>query len=109
MEVLNNNGTFFNDLKRIAKKEMVSENIRTPSIANTYMNEPQFQNAENKSRNYARTGQAKYADPFPIKSRPYDNSYDGRNLRILNTLAFNKNVDKPDVISINHLKVVGYY
>lgn len=108
MEILNN-GTFFNDLNRIAKKEMVDENIRKPSIANTYINEPQFQNVENKSRNYARTGQPKYADPFPIKSRPYDNSYDGRNLQVLNTLAFNKNIDKPDVKSINYLKVVGYY
>lgn len=109
MEVLNNNGTFFNDLNRNVKSEMVSVNTRTPSVANTYINEPEFQNVENRSRNYARTGQPKYADTFPIKSRPYDNSYDGRNLHILKTLEVNKSVDKPDVITINKLKVVGYY
>lgn len=109
MEVLNNNGTFFYELNRNTKYEDISENTRTPSIANTYQNEPRFQQLENISRNYARVGQQKFADPFPIKSRPYDNYYDGRKLHILKTLAINANKDVPDVITKNPLKVVGFY
>lgn len=109
MEVLNNNGAFFYELNRNSKYENKANNTRTPSIANTYQNEPQFQQLENISRNYARTAQQKFANPFPIKSRPYDNYYDGRNLQVLKTLAINANKDVPDVITKNPLKVVGYY
>lgn len=109
MEVLNNNGTFFYELNRNSKYENKANNTRIPSIANTYQNEPEFQKVENISRNYARVGQQKFADPFPIKSRPYDNYYDGRKLQILNTLKINATKDAPDVITKNPLKVVGYY
>lgn len=109
MEVLRNNGTFFYELNKRKVYEDISENTRTTSIANTYQNEPKFQQLENLSRNYMRTGNAKFANPFPIKSRPYDNYYDGRKLNILNTLAINANKDTPDVITKNPLKVVGFY
>lgn len=109
MEVLKNNGTFFYELNKRKTYEDIRENTRTTSIANTYKNEPQFQALQNISMNYARTGQAKYADPFPIKSRPYNNYYNGRNLNILNTLLINANKDTPDVITKHPLKVVGFY
>lgn len=109
MEVLRNNGTFFYELNKRKVYEDISENTRTTSIANTYQNEPKFQQLENLSRNYMRTGNAKFADPFPIKSRPYDNYYDGRKLNVLNTLAINATRDTPDVITTNPLKVVSFY
>lgn len=99
----------FKDLERIDIKETKDGKVRMPSIANTYQNEPEFQKAENLSRNYVRTGQEKYADPFPNVSRPIDWNYDGRNLSILNTLEANRKKDYPDVITKHPLKVVGYY
>lgn len=109
MEVKTNNGTFFKELNRNVSNEFNAENIRIPSIANTYKNEPQFQKAENLSRNYKRSGNAKYADPFEFHMRPNNFDYDGRKLQMLNTLKMNASTDKPDVISKYHLNVVGYY
>ena len=109
MEVITNNGTYFNELNRSAKTEMIAENTRMPSIANTYKNEPQFQNLENLSRNYARKGQQLFADPFAFHMRPNDKPSNGRNLNILNTLAINAQRDSPDVITAIPLRVVGFY
>ena len=100
---------FFSELNRKVRHEYDAENIRAPSIANTRQNEPQFQQLENLSRNYMRTGNAKFADPFAFHSRPNGAYYDGRNLNILNTLAVNATKDHPDVITISPLKVVGFY
>lgn len=109
MEVITNNGTYFNELNRSAKTEIIAENTRMPSIANTYKNEPQFQNVFNLSANYARTGQQKFADPFAFHARPVDKASNGRNLNILNTLAINAQRDSADVITANPLRVVGFY
>lgn len=109
MEVKTNNGTFFKELNRNVKNEFNAENTRIPSIANTYINEPQFQKVQNLSRNYMRSGNAKYADPFEFHMRRNDFDYDGRKLQMLDTLKMNASTDKPDVISKYHLNVVGYY
>ena len=109
MEILRNNGTFFNELKRNVKNEYDAKNTRRPSLANTYQNEPEFQRAFNLSRNYARTGQQKFQDPFAFHQRPNNFSYDGRKLAMLDTLKYNQKKDYPDVISKNYLKVVGFY
>lgn len=109
MELLKNNGYFFNQLMRKRSFENDAKNTRRPSLVNTYQNEPEFQKVQNLSRNYMRVGNQKFADPFLKKSRPYYNDYDGRKLEMLKTLIFNANNDKPDVITNNPLKVVGYY
>jgi len=109
MEVTTNNGTFFDILRRSAKSEYLGESIRTPSLANTTKNEPEFQRVENLSRNYMRTGNQIYADPFAFHMRPVNFTYDGRRVAVLDTLAVNATRDKPDVITANPLKVVGYY
>jgi len=109
MEVLINNKTFFNNLKRIVQYEYDAKNIRKPSLANTYKNEPEFQKVLNLSCNYARTGQQKFKDPFAFHQRPNNFSYDGRKLAMLDTLKYNQKRDYPDVISKNYLKVVGFY
>lgn len=109
VEILKNNGTFFNDLNRRVKSEYDAENTRMPSVANTYQNIPQFQQAENLSRNYARVGQQKFEDPFKFHARPLDENYDGRRLQILNTLKYNAKKDYADVKTVNPLKVSGYY
>ena len=109
MEVLKDNGTFFYELSRNVRSENKAENTRTSSVANTYQNLPQFQLVENLSRNYARKGQQKYADPFAYNQRMINWDYDGRNLNMLNTLRANAKKDYPDVITINPLKVVGFY
>lgn len=97
------------ELKRTANKEKQDFNIRLPSIANTYQNEPRFQTVENLSRNYARVGQQKYADPFAYKQRHLDWNYDGRILNIFRTLQANATKNFPEVITPTPLKVVGYY
>lgn len=99
----------FKDLKRIDAEETKDKKIRMPSIANTYQNEPEFQITENLSRNFARSGQEKYADPFQFVSRPINWDYNGRNLSILKTLEANRKKDFPDVVTKTSLKVVGYY
>lgn len=109
MEVLTNNGTFFNELNRIANYEKKAANTRIPSIANTYKYESQVDKTFNLSYNYARKGQQKFADPFAFKSRLDNSFYNGRNLNILNTLKINAKKDSPDVITKTPLKVVGYY
>jgi len=109
MNILTNNGTFFNELARITRKENQDENIKQPSIANTYQNEPKFQTTENLSRNYARVGQQKYADPFAYNQRMLEWDYNGRNLHVLNTLKANATRDYPEVITPTPLKVVGFY
>jgi hypothetical protein len=109
MEIIRNNGTFFDILNRNAKSEYLGENIRKPSLANTTKNESQFQLVQNLSRNYMRTGNQIYADPFAFHMRPNNFSYDGRRVAVLDTLEVNATRDKPDVITLNPLKVVGYY
>jgi len=110
MEVIRHTAPlFFNELYRKVKREFDAENIRMPSIVNTYQNEPQFQKAENLSRNYARVGMQKFADPFAFHMRPVDFYYNGRKTAILDTLILNANRDKPDVITANPLNVVGFY
>jgi len=106
MEVLRNRQFFFKDLKKKADAQFY---VRTPSIANTYINEPEFQQAENRSRNYARAGQAIYEDPFKFHQKPVNFYYDGRRLQIQETLFKNQEKDYPDVISKYHLKTVGFY
>ncbi len=105
---VNNNNIFFYELSRNAKNELIANNTRMSSIANTYQNEPQYQTAENLSRNYVRKGQEIYDDPFKYVQRPLSWDYQGRNLNILNSLIMNRNRDYPDFIS-TPLKVVGYY
>jgi len=109
MEVLRNNGTFFNNLNKKVREEYYAENTRKQSIVNTYQNEPQFQKAQNLSRNYMRTGNAKYSDPFAFHMRPNNFSYDGRKLSLLNTLKLNAKPNFPEVITKNKLNVVGFY
>lgn len=109
MEILRNNGTFFKELNRIKDYEFKAENTRMPSIANTNMNISQFQQAENLSRNYARTGQQKFEDPFAYKQRKLDWTYDGRKLDVLNTLKYNATKDSADVYTTVPLKVSGRY
>lgn len=109
MEVLKNNGTFFYELNRKTKYETIARETSMPSIANTYKNEPQFQDVQNKSRNYMRTGNQKFADPFAFHSRPYYDDFNGRRTQILETLQYNAKKDKPDVITKHPFKVVGFY
>lgn len=99
----------FKDLQRIDVEERKDREIRIPSLANTYQNQPQFQKIENVSRNYVRSGQQKYADPFPNVSRPINWYYNGRKLDILQSLQANRKPNYPEVITKNPLKVVGYY
>lgn len=109
VEYLNNN-PFFNELYKIRNAEFTANNTRKPSVANTYKNEPSFQRVENLSRNYKRSGDAIYADPFPFHMKPsYNEYYNGRNLALLNTIIYNANKDKPDIITINPLTVIDYY
>lgn len=103
------NPTFFSELSRNIFYENQARETKSPSIANTYQNEPQFQLVENLSRNYARNGQQKFADPFAYKQRNLQWDWNGRNLQILNSLQANAKKDHPDVITVNPLKVVGYY
>ena len=106
MEVLRNREYFFKDLKRKSNAQFY---IRKPSIANTTQNEPEFQQAENRSRNYVRAGTAIYEDPFAFKQRPITFDYDNRKLQIQETLLKNAEKDYPDVTSTYHLKTVGFY
>ena len=108
MEVLKNNGTFFNDLNRIAKNEQVAENTRKPSIANTFQNQTTTDKTLVSSSSYTRQWQQKFKDPFAIKSRLDNGYYSGRNLNILNTLKFNAKKDKPDVITSNPYQFIGF-
>lgn len=106
MEVLQNQQYFFKDLQRKADAQFY---IRRPSIANTKQNESEYQQAENKSRNYVRSGQAIYDDPFKFHQKPVNFEYDGRKLQIQETLFKTQAKDYPDVISKYHLKTVGFY
>lgn len=111
MNIIKQNANlFYNELYNIANKEQEARTTRIPSVANTYKNEPSFQQVENLSRNYARSGQQKFADPFAFNMKPNTMEYyDGRNLSIFNTLKQYAARDKPDVITVNPLTVVGYY
>jgi len=110
MEIINYKASlFYNELNRIKDIQFKAKETRIPSLVNTYQNIPQFQTAENLSRNYARTGQQKFKDPFAYKQRMLDNSYDGRKLDILNTLKYNATKDSPDVYTTYPLKVSGFY
>ena len=103
------NSFIFKDLQRIDAEERKDREIRIPSLAYTYQNQPQFQKIENVSRNYVRSGQQKYADPFPNVSRPINWNYNGRKLDILQSLQANRKPNYPEVITKYPLKVVGYY
>lgn len=111
MEILKRNANlFYNELINKANKQDEARNTRMPSLANTYKNEPSFQTVQNLSRNYARSGQQKFADPFAFNMKPNIMEFNnGRNLSIFNTLKQNATRDKPDVVTINPLSVVGYY
>jgi len=109
VSILKNNGTFFYELERKTSYQNKVAETKIPSVVNTYQNIPQFQNVENLSRNYRRTGNQEFADPFAQHSRPYYNEYNGRKLDIQNTLFMNQQKDIPDVISKHRLKVTGYY
>jgi hypothetical protein len=110
MEIINYKASlFFNELNRIKENEFKAQNTRMPSLVNTYQNLSDFQQTENLSRNYARTGQQKFEDPFAYKQRMMDNSYDGRKLDVLNTLKYNATKDSADVYTTYPLKVSGFY
>jgi hypothetical protein len=108
--IIKANVHFYNDrIKKHALNEYVGENTRKYSIANTYKNEPEFQPAENLSRNYARSGQQKFEDPFAFHPKPYNWYFEGRNQDIHNTLAYNSQQDYPEVITVSKLNVRDYY
>jgi hypothetical protein len=109
VSVLKNNGTFFYELQRRAYYQDIASQTKKPSVVNTYQNIPQFQQVENISRNYRRSGDAKYKDPFQVTSRPYYDDYDGRKLQIQKTLFMNQEIHQPDIITKYPLKVDGYY
>jgi O-phosphoseryl-tRNA(Cys) synthetase len=109
MEVTRNNATFFKELNRNIYNEKNRNNTYLKSLVNTYQNEPQFQTTENLSRNYARSGQPKFADPFAFHQIPLYKDNGKRNTSITDTLKINAKRDYPDVITANPLKVVGYY
>lgn len=109
MNVLVNNKTFFYELRRISGFEKLANNTRTPSIANTYQNQPEFQKAENRSRNYARKYQQAFDDPFKYRERMMDRFVDGNNVWILKSVMQNGRKDTPDVITINKLRTIDYY
>jgi hypothetical protein len=106
MEVTVKNGTFFQDLERRANNKYIARKV---CLANTQQNEPEFQKNQNLSRNYMRTGDAKYADPFSFHMRPNNFEYDGRKLQIQETLFYTQEKDYPDVTTKHPLKVVGFY
>jgi hypothetical protein len=110
MEALYNQAPyFFYQLSRNATDNIISNETRLPSISDTFQNRPQFQQVENISRNYARIGQQKFADPFVFHMKPNNFSFNGRKVAILDTLKFNAKRDKADVITVNPLRVVGFY
>ena len=106
VDILKNNGTFFYELQRKANTNFYD---RKPSLANTTLNIPLYQTAENLSRNYARVGQAKYEDPFKFVMRPNNFEYDGRKLQVQETLLRNQEKDFPNVNTKHPLKVTGFY
>ena len=109
MEILKNNGTFFNELNRNKYTENLRNNTHLNSIVNTYQNEPKFQTVENLSRNYIRSGQFKFKDPFAFRQIPLIKESKKRNTFILDTLAANAKKDYPDIKTSIPLKVVGRY
>lgn len=108
MEVLTNNRTFFNDLKRIAKSQELAKNTRMPSIANTLQPETRIDNTLISMSKYSRKWQQEFSNPFPIKSRFDSGYYNGRNLNILNTLKFNAKIDNLDVMNSNSYRFIGF-
>ena len=109
-QVLKNNGTFFNELNKNVKAEYEAKQQRPMSLSNTRQNEPEFQQAETKSRCYVRAGQEIYADPFAFHMQPLDQEYNARYHKdILSTLKYNATKNYPDVITKHPLKVVGRY
>ena len=110
MEVNDYRAPFVYDkISKIAVAENKMRNTRPFCVANTYKNEQEFQQAENRSRNYARSGQQKFADPFKFHPKPYNWYFEGRDLAIHKTLQYHQVKDHPELISINNLKVVGRY
>ena len=103
----------YNPYRHQIQKNVLNENqmksTRPFCIANTYKYEPEFQTAENRSRNYVRKGVQKFADPFAFHPKPYNWYFEGRNLNIQKTLEYNQVTDHPELISKNNLKVVGRY
>ncbi len=94
---------------RLTYFEPIIYNKTLNSIANTYAPTNDLDKSIIRSTNYARIGQAKYADPFPIKQRLLNWNWENRKLDLLNSLNYYKNKDLPDVITINPLKIVDYY
>jgi len=103
------NSYIFKDLQRIDAEERKDRETRVPLLAYAHQNQPQFQKIENLSRNYVRSGQQKFADPFPYVSRPINWYYHGRKLDILQSLEANRKTNYPEVITKYPLKVVGFY
>ena len=99
----------FRNLSYIDKYEKVARETRMPSVCNTTQNIPKDDPALIKWCNYKRKGEYKYAEPFPNTSRPQQWNWNGRNLAMLNTLAFNSKPNFPDVITAYPPKVVGQY
>lgn len=110
MDIIANRASFIYDkILKNARNENLMKNTRTMSIANTSKYEPEFQEAENRSRNYIRTGNQKFEDPFKFYQKPYSTYNEGRNLDILNTLKYHQKNNYPELVSVNNLKVVGRY
>jgi hypothetical protein len=99
----------YDKIEKNALAENQMKNTRPFCVANTYKNEPEFQQAENRSRNYVRSGQQKFADPFEFHPKPYNWYFEGRNLDIHKTLEYNKKNNYPELVSVNNLRVVGRY
>lgn len=110
MNVLTNNGTFFNELRRINQYEKNQFFTRSSSLSTTHKKEPLFQQAENRSRNYARAGQQVFREPAASKLRGITVYNEGRSLSILQSLERNQVFNTPDgFVQLYTLPVVTKY
>lgn len=100
---------YTNQILKNVYNESSYKNTRPFCVANTYKNEAEFQETENRSRNYARSGQQKFADLFEFHPKPYNWYFEGRNLNIQKTLEYNQVTNYPELVSKNNLRVVGRY
>lgn len=100
---------FYNQILKNARNEIEMKNTRPFCVANTYNNESEFQQVENLSRNYVRSGIQQFADPFAFHPKPYNWYFEGRKLDVQNTLEYNQVQNYPEFISQNNLRVVGRY
>lgn len=104
-----NSRTLFRDLFMIDQDEREVRETRKPSVANTRANIPYDDPTLIKASNYKHKGEFKYEDPLPNGSRPQQWKWDGRQLAMLNTLAYNQKPNYPDVITAYPQRVVGQY